>query len=303
MIGRELLYQRENAAAYIAVSCNIPEIENMERTPTGTSNQTKSKDSLVVRLFGPKRATRHQGAKKKAKKYAILKTVEHDEDQQQNVRWFFEKYADVRRAIDADIAKTKRSLERVRKEYDVYQNLAYSQKRFLEFQETIARLEADTRFPIEVFKTMCVDMTDMIDFGGEYGALHLLRSAGTIRVHQELMTTYLVRWKTVLYRRAVLQYLVQNDLEEKWHDLLLGVTPVRFWLSRRLGDVVRESKKVDEDIADFIVALLFPKFAFDKAKDHTYNKEPHLCRVSKIPRFVGHGTPESASEGLAMHHH
>jgi hypothetical protein len=201
-----------------------------------------------------------------------------------NVSWFFKTCAHIERGIQADMIRTTKDIEREKREYKVYADLASSQKRFSEFEEKIARMESDLRlFPMQVISTMCMDMAALID-KGDHGALKLMRAAGVRGVSGDLMTKYLKRWKRTLYKRAVWEYLVQRDEETRWPSLLLGMSHARMWLSQRMRYVIGDSR-IKMDMADFIVEVLFPK--------KRINKQFRLLRLG-----MGHGTPESANENL-----
>lgn len=184
--------------------------------------------------------------------------------------WFFHECMKVNAGIEKDKKKIEKRLESEKSAYHDFIEGDWPNKTMLTHLEfTIGRLECDVKeFPDMVIRTMCNDMLNVLNRGS---ALSLLRHAGPKAIYDGLIANYVNRWKTILYQRAVYEFLFEIDEEGRWDELLLGVKHIRAWLVSRCNYLFDEP--TDEETAEFIVEMLFP------AKDI----KPSLCNDVDAP--------------------
>ena len=193
--------------------------------------------------------------------------LEHQHEKQENpiMPWFFGESSNVRVGIEKD---RKKLLSRLKSEKAAYKDyISWTAGRrgklIADMELRIATLESEVEeFPQMVVQTMCQDVANMIS-RGRGGALGLMKDAGTCRVYGDLMASYVNRWKTILYRRGVFEYLVQTGEESRWGGLIFGMQFSRAWLASNFEDMMGQGV-LDKETTVFIVEILFP--AVDMAK-------------------------------------
>ena len=180
----------------------------------------------------------------------------HHKKRQENVmHWFFPECKKVKAGIKQDLKKVRRRLESEKDTYTHYRAFAWSNTQVMtDLQVTIGQLELDVdEFPDMVLKMMCTDMVAVFHHGG---ALANLRKIGPRGIYEGLISNYVNRWKSILFRRAVFEFVLEEEEQARWPGLILGGNNDRVWLVSRRDELFGE--QTTEETAKFIVEMLFP---------------------------------------------
>lgn len=198
------------------------------------------------------------GSTPKRKVFRELQPValEDEHHKKGNVmNWFFPECKKVKSGIKQDLKKVRRRLESERGAYTEYRMCAWSNTQIMaDIPIKIAQLESDLQeFPDMVLKVMCNDMVDVFTQGS---ALANLRKAGPRGIYKGLISNYVNRWKSILFRRAVFEFVLEEQEQARWPGLISGGNNDRVWLVSRRDDLFCE--ETTEETAEFIVEMLFP---------------------------------------------
>lgn len=171
--------------------------------------------------------------------------------------WFFGECINVRKGIEKDMNKIKNRLQSEKNAYLEYRKGSWSNKRMLaDLEFSIAKLECDVlQFPETVVRSMSLDMLTILN---KRSALSMLRQAGPKIVYEWLLTSYVRRWKAMLCKRAVYEFLLESGEGERWYGLNLGIKHVRAWLVSKFEVLFNGGEPADLGTAVFIVEMIFP---------------------------------------------
>lgn len=231
-------------------------------------------------LFSPKRPPHDRRERSVDGGKRLRRVLFKDSETEESLWWWYLSTCDrVKVGIQRDLIRLENTLRSKKDEYEVMRKWFSSQKRFSEMKEQICYLESQkTSFPLTVILTMSKD----IDFAiKSRGALPLLRTVGTKDVANELSTDYIRRWKTLLFRRAVYEYLLEINEKARWNDLKSRNKHAREWLVSRFEGLIGETGTTEDDV-EFIVSMLFPKRKISCPLSNSCSKQGH------------YGAPESA---------